>query len=191
MERNYFVHSSSVIDDGAVIGEGTRIWHFSHIMPQAVIGKNCNLGQNAFIDNNVKIGNDVKIQNNVSLYNGVEVEDEVFIGPSVVFTNVINPRSFVERKDEFKKTLVKKGATIGANATVICGITIGEFAMIGAGAVVTKDVPPYSIMAGNPAKIKGWISETGYKLYFNDSGKAICHQENAVYMLINNVVSRL
>ncbi len=191
MEKDYFVHSSSIIDNGAVIGEDTNIWHFSHIMPQAVIGKKCILGQNIFIDNNVTIGNGVKIENNVSVYNGVQLEDNVFIGPSVVFTNIINPRSFIERKKEFKVTLIQKGATIGANATIICGITIGEFAMIGAGAVVTKNVSPHTIMAGNPAVFTGWVSEAGHRLHFDDEGKAICKEDNTVYALINNVVCRL
>lgn len=156
-----FIHTTAIIDDGASIGEGTRIWHFCHVMPSAVIGQNCILGQNVFVDNNVSIGDDVKIQNNVSVYNGVVLEDDVFIGPSVVFTNVINPRSFIERKQEFKKTLVQKGASIGANATILCGITIGAYAMIGAGAVVTKDVPAYALMVGNPAKRIGKVNEAG------------------------------
>ncbi|MEO6329151.1 MAG: acyltransferase [Ginsengibacter sp.] len=191
MKENYFVHSSSIINEGALIGEDTKIWHFSHIMPGAVIGKKCNLGQNIFVDNNVIIGNGVKIQNNVSVYNGVELEDDVFIGPSVVFTNVNNPRSFIERKNEFKKTLVKRGSSIGANATIVCGITVGNFAMIGAGAVVTKNVSPFSIVLGNPAIFAGWISEAGYRLHFNSDGKAICEGENIVYTITNNVVSRL
>lgn len=156
-----FIHPTAVIDPGATIGAGTYIWHFCHVMPQATIGAGCKLGQNVFIDNNVKIGNGVKIQNNVSVYNGLNIEDDVFIGPSVVFTNVINPRSFIERKNEFKPTLVKKGATIGANATILCGIIIGEYAMIGAGAVVTKDVPANALMLGNPATQQGWVNEAG------------------------------
>ncbi|MCO6497408.1 MAG: N-acetyltransferase [Chitinophagaceae bacterium] len=159
--ENYFVHESSVIDEGAVIGEGTKIWHFCHVMPKAVIGDNCNIGQNVFVDNNAAIGNRVKIQNNVSIYNGVELEDDVFVGPSVVFTNVINPRSFIERKDQFKKTLVRKGASIGANATIVCGVEIGAYALIGAGAVVTKDIPDFAIAVGNPAKITGYTNEEG------------------------------
>lgn len=157
------IHSTAVIDDGARVGSDTFIWHFCHVMPSAVIGSSCILGQNVFVDNNVKIGNGVKIQNNVSVYNGVILEDAVFIGPSVVFTNVINPRSFIERKHEFKPTLVQQGATIGANATIICGITIGEYAMIGAGAVVTKDVPAYALMTGNPARQSGWVDKDGNK----------------------------
>ena len=159
-----YVHPTSVIDDGAQIGEGTQIWHFCHIMPTAIIGSNCKVGQNVFIDNNVRIGNGVKIQNNVSVYNGVSFEDDVFIGPSVVFTNVINPRSFIERKHEFKPTLVKKGASIGANATIICGITIGEYAMIGAGSVVTKDVADYSVVVGNPARETGSVTLQGERV---------------------------
>lgn len=158
---SFFVHTTAVIDQGAIIGEGTRIWHFCHVMPQAVIGKNCQLGQNGFVDNGAVIGNGVKIQNNVSVYNQVTIEDDVFVGPSAVFTNVVNPRSFIERKNEFKKTLVKKGATIGANATILCGVTIGEYALIGAGAVVTKDVPPYAIVTGNPAQVHGFTDRSG------------------------------
>lgn len=191
MSINYFVHPSSIIDDGAIIGEQTSIWHFCHVMPKAVIGQNCIIGQNCFIDNNVKIGNGVKIQNNVSVYNGVELEDDVFIGPSVVFTNVINPRSFIERKNEFKKTLIKKGTSIGANATIISGITVGNFAMIGAGAVVTKNVSPYSISVGNPAIFAGWISEAGYRLHFNDEGKAVCEGNKSEYIIRHNIVSKL
>lgn len=157
------IHSTAVVNEGAVIGRNTNIWHFCHIMHAAHIGSNCNIGQNVFIDNNVQIGNGVKIQNNVSVYNGVRVEDDVFIGPSVVFTNVINPRSFIERKHEFKPTLIQKGASLGANATIICGITIGEYAMIGAGAVVTKDVPAYALVVGNPAKQVGWVNKEGNK----------------------------
>ena len=159
------IHSSAVVEDGAGVGPGTCIWHFCHVMPDAVIGSHCIIGQNVFVDNNVRIGNGVKIQNNVSVYNGVRLGDDVFIGPSVVFTNVINPRSFIERKSEFKPTLVQKGASIGANATIICGISIGEYAMIGAGAVVTKDVPPYALMAGNPAKQLGWVDMEGNRAF--------------------------
>ncbi|MBA2500647.1 MAG: N-acetyltransferase [Chitinophagaceae bacterium] len=162
--HDIFIHESAIIDQGASVGAGTKIWHFTHLMPASRVGKNCNIGQNVFIDNQVIIGNGVKIQNNVSLYNGVEVEDDVFLGPSMVFTNVINPRSFIERKNEFRKTLVRKGATIGANATIVCGIEIGEYAMIGAGAVVTKDVPPYALMTGIPAQQVGWVNKEGEKV---------------------------
>lgn len=189
-KKLFLSHPSAVIDEGAIIGEGTKIWHFSHVMSSAIIGKECVIGQNCFIDN-VKIGNRVKIQNNVSLYTGVELEDDVFIGPSVVFTNVNNPRSFIERKNEFKGTLIKKGSSVGANATIICGITVGNFAMIGAGAVVTKNVSPHSIVMGNPAIFAGWISEAGYRLHFDNEGKAICEGDNAIYINIDNVISRL
>ena len=156
-----FIHATAVIDDGAIIGDNTRVWHFCHIMPTAVIGSDCIIGQNVFVDNNVKVGNGVKIQNNVSLYNGVVLQNDVFVGPSVVFTNVINPRSFIERKHEFKQTMVEQGASIGANATLICGITVGEYAMVGAGAIVTKDVPAYAVVMGNPAKQTGWVDREG------------------------------
>lgn len=155
------IHPTAIVDEGAQIGENTAVWHFCHIMPTAVIGNGCILGQNVFVDNNVMVGDGVKIQNNVSLYNGVVLHNDVFVGPSVVFTNVINPRSFIERKDEFKQTVVEKGASIGANATILCGITIGEYAMIGAGAVVTKDVPAYAVVVGNPAKQTGYVSKEG------------------------------
>lgn len=158
------IHPSAVVDAGAQIGEGTRIWHFSHVMPGAVIGANCIIGQNSFIDNNVVVGNNCKIQNNVSLYNGVIFEDDVFIGPSVVFTNVINPRAFIERKSEFKSTRICRGASIGANATIVCGVTIGAYALIGAGAVVTKDVPPYALVVGNPARIIGQVDKEGNRV---------------------------
>ena len=156
-----FIHATAVIDDGAIIGDNTRVWHFCHIMPTAVIGNDCIIGQNVFVDNNVRVGNGVKIQNNVSLYNGVVLQNDVFVGPSVVFTNVINPRSFIERKHEFKQTMVEQGASIGANATLICGITVGEYAMVGAGAVVTKDVSAYAVVMGNPAKQTGWVDREG------------------------------
>ena len=178
-----FFHSTAFIDPGASIGTGTRIWHFCHIMPGAVIGNNCNLGQNVFVDNNVAIGNGVKIQNNVSVYNGVQIEDDVFIGPSVVFTNVINPRSFIERKNEFKPTLVKKGASIGANATILCGISIGEYAMIGAGAVVTKDVAAFALVVGNPGRQAGWVSEAGERLHIQENNIATCKITAQQYIL--------
>lgn len=183
-----FIHHTAVIDTGASIGEGTRIWHFSHVMPNAVIGNRCNIGQNVYVDNNVTIGDGVKIQNNVSIYNGVNVEENVFIGPSAVFTNVINPRSFVERKNEFKKTTVKKGASIGANATIVCGHDIGEYAFIGAGSVVTKDVPAYALIVGNPGKQIGWMSKYGMKLNFNEEDIAICEQSGQQYKKHNNCV---
>ena len=186
-----FIHPTAVIDEGALIGDGTKIWHFTHVMPKTVIGENCNIGQNVFIDNNAIIGNGVKIQNNVSVYNGVILEDNVFVGPSVVFTNVINPRSFIERKTEFRQIVVKKGATIGANATIVCGISIGEYALIGAGAVVTKDVAAYALMMGNPARQKGWISEQGHNLQFDEAGKATCPGDGALYQLLNDMVSKI
>lgn len=163
-QSRYYSHESAVIDKGAKVGEGSKIWHFSHIMPKAKIGRNCIIGQNVFIGNDVVIGNGVKIQNNVSVYSGVIIEDDVFIGPSAVFTNVINPRSFVERKDEFKKTWVKKGATIGANATLICGNTIGSYALIGAGTVITKDIDDYMLVVGNPGRIIGKVTKTGERV---------------------------
>ena len=184
-------HISAVIDEGATIGDGTNIWHFCHVMPNAVIGKNCNIGQNVFIDNNVIIGNGVKIQNNVSVYNGVICEDGVFIGPSVVFTNVINPRSAIERKNEFKKTIVRKGASIGANATIICGNEIGQYALIGAGAVVTKNVKPYALVVGNPAKQIGWVSKYGHRLVFEERGNAVCVESGERYFLEGDVLKKM
>lgn len=180
-----FIHSTAIVDEGAQIGTGTKIWHFSHIMPNAVIGNNCILGQNVFISGKVMLGNGVKIQNNVSVYEGVICEDDVFLGPSCVFTNVINPRSFVERKSEYKPTLIKKGASIGANATIICGNTIGSYAMIGAGAVVTKDVPDFALVVGNPARQKGWVSKLGHTLQFDISGFAICPESGQHYRFEN------
>lgn len=177
----YFAHATAVIDDGAVIGDGTKIWHFSHVMPGSEIGANCVLGQNVLVSPQVKLGNQVKVQNNVSLYTGVICEDDTFLGPSMVFTNVINPRSFLERKNEFRTTLVKKGATIGANATVICGITIGEYALIGAGAVVTKDVPAFALVVGNPARHIGWVSRYGHRLHFDDTNNAVCSESGEQY----------
>ena len=183
------IHPSSVIDAGAVIGKGTRIWHFSHLMGSCKVGDNCTIGQNVFIDSNVIIGNRVKIQNNVSVYNGVTVEDDVFLGPSVVFTNVINPRSFIERKNEFRKTRIKNGATIGANATILCGIEIGAYAMLGAGAVILKNVPDFAVMVGNPAIQTGWISRDGNKLDFDDAGIATCTSSGTKYKLQNQIVT--
>jgi len=186
----YFKHETAVVDAGAQVGDDTAIWHFSHIMPGAVIGDNCIIGQNVYVDRDVIIGNGVKIQNNVSLYKGVVVEDDVFLGPSMVFTNVINPRSFIERKQEFKATIVRKGATIGANATVVCGVEIGCYALVGAGAVVTKPVPAFAQVTGNPARQTGWVSEWGYKLTF-DNSTAFCTEEQQGYTLENNRVYKL
>lgn len=187
----YFAHSTAVIDEHCVIGEGTKIWHFSHVMTGSVIGKNCNLGQNVVVSPKVVLGNNVRVQNNVSIYEGVICEDDVFLGPSMVLTNVINPRSAVSRKAEYKTTLVKKGATIGANATIVCGNTIGEYAFIGAGAVVTKDVPPYALIIGNPGRQTGWMSEYGHKLHFDGNGTAVCEESGQRYKLENNSVSRI
>lgn len=186
--KSFFVHPSSVVDAGAQIGVGTKIWHFCHLMPTCRIGENCNIGQNVFIDNNTVIGNGVKIQNNISVYNGVIIEDGAFLGPSMVFTNVINPRSFIERKSEFKKTLIRKGATIGANATIICGVEIGAYSLIGAGSVITKNVPSFALMMGNPAKQKGWVSKAGIKLHFDENGVAICPESGKRYKLENEIV---
>ena len=183
MEKNVFIHPSAVIDPGAEIGEKTRIWHFTHLMPSCQVGTGCNIGQNVFIDNHVRIGNGVKIQNNVSVYNGVTIEDDVFLGPSMVFTNVVNPRSFIERKTEFKPTLVRKGATIGANATIVCGVTIGAYALVGAGSVVTADVKDFALVAGNPARQQGWVSKNAYSLVFNENGEAWCEQGGEKYIL--------
>ncbi len=188
---DYFVHPTAIVDAGAMIGAGTKIWHFTHVMPHTAIGSNCNIGQNVYIDNNTVIGNGVKIQNNVSVYNGLILEDGVFVGPSVVFTNVINPRGFIERKMEFRTTRVKKGATIGANATIVCGNDIGEYALVGAGAVVTKDVPAYALVMGNPARQKGWVSEQGHSLQFNEAGMAVCPGDAAQYELRDHAVHKI
>jgi len=190
-DKDYFAHPTSVIDQGARIGHGTKIWHFSHLMSTCKVGDNCNIGQNVYIDNNVKIGNGVKIQNNVSIYNGVEIEDDVFLGPSMVFTNVTNPRSFVERKNEFQKTFVRKGASIGANATIVCGIEIGRYAMIGAGAVILKSIAPYALVVGNPGRQVGWVSKDGQTLNFDVLGFATCPQSGDKYRLINNILQKL
>ncbi len=184
----YFSHSSAVVDHGCVIGRGTKIWHFSHIMSGCSIGEDCTIGQNVVISPGVALGRNVKVQNNVSIYTGVVCEDDVFLGPSMVFTNVINPRSAIVRKNEYLKTIVKKGASIGANATIVCGNEIGEFAFIGAGAVVTKNVPAYALVVGNPARQTGWISEYGHKLFFNNDNIAICPESNERYILKNNMV---
>jgi len=189
-KHSYFAHTTAVIDEGCLIGDGTKIWHFSHIMYGCVIGNNCNIGQNVVVSPKVVLGNNVRVQNNVSIYEGVICEDDVFLGPSMVFTNVINPRSAVSRKDEYKTTLVKRGASIGANATIVCGNEIGEFAFIGAGAVVTKSVFPYALVVGNPARQVGWVSEFGHKLVFDGSGKAVCSESGQEYMLQNNIVRR-
>jgi len=189
--QSFFVHSSAIIDEGCVIGDGTKIWHFSHIMQGSVVGSNCNLGQNVVVSPKVVLGNNVRVQNNVSIYEGVICEDDVFLGPSMVFTNVINPRSAVSRKHEYLKTLVKKGASIGANATIVCGNEIGEYAFIGAGAVVTKPVPAFALVIGNPARQTGWMSEHGHKLKFDASGKAVCPESGQEYLLSNNKVTRI
>ena len=188
--KNYFIHDSSFISDSAIVGKGTKIWHFSHIMPNCVIGENCNLGQNVVISPFVKLGNNVKIQNNVSVYTGVECEDDVFLGPSVVFTNVINPRSAVDRRNDYQKTKIFKGASVGANATIICGNDIGAFALIGAGSVITKDILPYALVIGNPARQIGWVSEYGHRLKFNHNGKSVCKESKQEYCLIDNIVKR-
>ncbi len=186
----YFSHPTAVIDEGCTIGEGSKIWHFCHVMPDSIIGNNCNIGQNVVVMPQVKLGSNVKVQNNVSLYTGVECEDDVFLGPSMVFTNVINPRSAVNRRGEYAKTLVKKGATIGANATIVCGITLGEYCFIGAGAVVTKNVKPYALLMGNPAKQTGWMSEYGHKLNF-ENNRATCPESGEEYELQNDTVKRV
>lgn len=191
MVKEYFSHGTALIDDGCIIGKGTKIWHFSHIMPNCTLGENCNVGQNVVISPDVILGKNVKIQNNVSIYTGVTCDDDVFLGPSMVFTNVINPRSAVNRKAEYAKTHVGKGASIGANATIVCGHNIGEYAFIGAGAVVTKTVPAYALVIGNPARQTGWMSEFGYKLVFDINGKATCEESKQVYQLENNIVKRI
>ena len=190
MNKPYFTHETACIDEGCVIGEGTKIWHFSHIMSDCVIGKNCNIGQNVVVSPHVILGNNVKIQNNVSLYTGVVCEDDVFLGPSCVFTNVVNPRSAVNRRDQYAKTNIGKGATIGANATIVCGHDIGKFAFIGAGAVVTKTVPDYALVVGNPARQTGWMSEFGHKLTFDNQGIAICPESKQKYKIEGNKVCR-
>ncbi len=188
---DFFAHETAVIDEGCHIGKGTKIWHFSHIMPNCIIGQNCNIGQNVVISPDVKLGNNVKVQNNVSIYTGVVCEDDVFLGPSMVFTNVTNPRSAVNRRGQYAKTVVKRGASIGANATIVCGHDIGEFAFIGAGAVVTKNVPAYALLVGNPAKQIGWMSEYGHRLEFNDEGISICAESGEKYTLKEGKVSKL
>ena len=189
--KDFFAHETAVIDPGCRIGKGCRIWHFTHIMSGAVLGENCNLGQNVLVATGVVLGNNVKVQNNVSLYTGVMCEDDVFPGPSMVFTNIVNPRSAVVRRDQYVQTLVKKGATIGANATILCGNSLGEYCFIGAGAVVTRDVPPYALVVGNPGRQVGWMSEYGHRLHFNSSNRAVCPESGQEYQLINESVSRI
>lgn len=191
MESNYFAHESAIIDRGCQIGDGTKIWHFSHIMTDCSIGANCTIGQNVLVSSGVVLGENVKVQNNVSIYTGVICEDDVFLGPSMVFTNVINPRSAVIRKHEYKKTIVRKGATIGANATVICGNEIGKYAFVGAGSVVTKPVKDFALVVGNPSRQIAWISEYGHKLFFNDKGQATCPESGQQYLLEDHKVCRL
>ena len=191
MDKEYFAHETAVIDEGCQIGKGTKIWHFSHIMSNCIIGEKCNIGQNVVISPGVVLGRNVKVQNNVSIYTGVICEDDVFLGPSMVFTNINNPRSAIVRRDKYVKTVVEKGATIGANATIICGKNIGRYAFVGAGAVVTKDVKPYSLVVGNPAKHVGWMSEYGHRLDFNDEQIAICPESKEKYQLKNDVIIKI
>ena len=191
MSNKYFAHETAVIDHPCQIGEGTKIWHFSHIMSNCKIGKNCNIGQNVVVSPDVVLGDNVKVQNNVSIYTGVICQDDVFLGPSMVFTNVVNPRSSVIRKGQYTKTIVKKGASIGANATIVCGHDIGEFAFIGAGAVVTKEVPAYALVVGNPAKQVGWMSEYGHRLHFDEKGMAVCEESGVKYENEGNKVSKV
>ncbi|MCH1480028.1 MAG: N-acetyltransferase [Crocinitomicaceae bacterium] len=187
---DYFAHDTAVVDAGCTIGEGTKIWHFSHIMPDCNIGVQCNIGQNVVVSPEVILGDNVKVQNNVSIYTGVICEDDVFLGPSMVFTNVVNPRSAINRRGSYSKTIVKKGASIGANATIVCGHNIGKFAFIGAGAVVTKTIPDYALVVGNPARQVGWMSEFGHRLEFDKNNEAICLESNEVYILKNNTVRK-
>ena len=189
--KDYFAHETAVIDADCKIGKGTKIWHFSHIMPLCIIGEACNIGQNVVISPKVVLGKNVKVQNNVSIYTGVICEDDVFLGPSMVFTNVMNPRSAIKRQDEYQKTIVKKGASIGANATIICGNNIGEYAFVGAGAVVTKEIFPYALVVGNPSKQIAWVSEYGHRLDFNKNGFAVCKESKQEYQLKNNTVIKL
>jgi len=191
MEKDYFAHETAVVDDGCKIGKGTKIWHFSHIMKGSEIGENCNIGQNVVISPGVKLGRNVKVQNNVSIYTGVICEDDVFLGPSMVFTNIINPRSAIIRKDQYSSTIVEKGASIGANATIVCGNKIGAYSFIGAGAVVTKEVKAYSLVIGNPARHTGWMSEYGHKLLFDNTGEAICPESGERYRLEDGKVYKI
>lgn len=188
MSSDFFAHETAIIDDGCTIGSGTKIWHFSHLMPDCVIGEGCNIGQNVVISSGVILGNNVKVQNNVSIYTGVTCDDDVFLGPSMVFTNVINPRSAINRKDQYLNTHVGKGATIGANATIVCGHNIGKYSFIGAGAVVTKEIPDYALVVGNPARQIGWMSEFGHRLNFDVQNRAICMESKMIYKKVNNQV---
>ncbi len=190
MEKEYFAHETAVIDEGCTIGKGTKIWHFSHIMSRCTIGENCNIGQNVVVSPDVDLGRNVKVQNNVSIYTGVTCEEDVFLGPSMVFTNIINPRSHIIRKEQYARTLVRKGASIGANATIVCGNEIGEYAFIGAGAVVTKNVLPYALIVGNPGRHVGWMSEYGHRLEFDDKGIAACPESHEKYQLKDGKVSK-
>jgi len=191
MKRDYFAHKTAVIDKGCKIGKGTKIWHFSHIMTGSEIGENCNIGQNVVVSPGVKLGRNVKVQNNVSIYTGVICDDDVFLGPSMVFTNIINPRSQIIRRDNYETTIVEKGASIGANSTIICGNIIGRYAFVGAGAVVTRDVKPYALVIGNPARQTGWISEYGHRLIFDDKGYAVCPESKERYHLENDAISKI
>ncbi len=189
--KKYFAHETAIIDEGAIIGEGSSIWHFCHIMSNAKLGKKCNLGQNVFVASDVVLGNNVKVQNNISIYTGVICEDDVFLGPSMVFTNVTNPRSGVNRRGQYSKTTVEKGASIGANATIVCGHDIGKYAFIGAGSVVTKTIPAYALVVGNPAKQIGWMSEYGHRLIFDENGFATCPESKEKYQLKDNIVKKV
>ncbi|MBN2639240.1 MAG: N-acetyltransferase [Bacteroidales bacterium] len=191
MDKEYFAHDTAVIDAGCEIGKGTKIWHFTHIMSDCKLGENCNLGQNVVVSPGVVLGNNVKVQNNVSIYTGVICEDDVFLGPSMVFTNVVNPRSAVNRRGQYVETLVRRGATIGANATIVCGHEIGEFAFIGAGSVITKEVKPYALMVGNPARQIGWMSEYGHRLEFDATDKAVCPESKELYELNKGIVKKI
>lgn len=191
MEKEFFAHETAVIDAGCIIGKGTKIWHFSHIMKDAVIGENCNLGQNVVVSPAVILGNNVKVQNNVSIYTGVICEDDVFLGPSMVFTNISNPRSAVIRRDQYVTTTVRRGASIGANATIVCGNEIGEYSLIGAGAVITKNVKPFALVIGNPGRQTGWVSEYGHKLAFNNDGVAVCPESGQKYLLADERVKKI
>lgn len=191
MVKEYFAHETAVIDKDCIIGRGTKIWHFSHIMSGAEMGENCNIGQNVVVSPGVKLGRNVKVQNNVSIYTGVICDDDVFLGPSMVFTNIINPRSEIVRKDSYLETIVEKGATIGANSTIICGTIIGRYAFVGAGSVVTRDVKPYALVVGNPARQTGWMSEYGHKLNFDKKGFAVCTESGDRYRLANGIVSKI